>query len=96
LELAGKLGGNTNYFAATGTSEKLAFMGAMQMIDEEAVSNPHWIGPLIWVGTYCNNRQVVERACDYYRENFAFPTGSAYNDYPSMFARCFETRAQPR
>jgi len=96
IRMAENSGGNVNFFAATSLSEKRAFKGALRALDEEAVSNPHWIGPLVWVATYCNNRQVVERACDYYRETFAFPESSAYNDYPAMFARCFSDRPEPR
>ncbi len=96
IRMAENFGGNANYFSATGLSEKRAFKGAVRVLDEEAVSNPHWIGPLIWVATYCNDNQVVERACDYYRETFAFPESSPYNDYPQMFARCFSDRPEPR
>ena len=96
IRLADTFGGNINYFAATGANESRTFKGVRELLDEEAMANPHWIGPLIWVANYTNNRAINDAACKYYRENFPYPIGSIYREFPSFFQPCYADRPKPR
>ncbi|MEM6777456.1 MAG: hypothetical protein AAF670_07345 [Planctomycetota bacterium] len=96
IRLAESFSGNVNYFAAMGADETRVWKGALKLLDEEAMANPHWLGPLLWVSSYANHQVAQDAACRYQRENFAYAYGSVYNDFPSLYQPCFRDRPEPR
>lgn len=96
IRMADSFRGNVNYFSAMGVDAQRTFRGSRKLLKKEAMANPHWLGPMMWVATYSNNPAAMDAAKAYYREHFPYPVGSVYNDYPQIFSGCYADRPAPR
>ncbi|MEM6980807.1 MAG: hypothetical protein AAF539_14185 [Planctomycetota bacterium] len=96
IQLAYSFSAEYNYFAAMGVDANRVWKGAMRVLDEEAMTNPYWIGQLMVIANLAGNQSVSDAAYGYYREHFAYPTGEVFKKAPSLFEACFDNRPRPR